>query len=51
MNKLKLWLNSINSQEVCSEHFQGGKKTYLNNVGTIVPETLKPKEIMKEKII
>lgn len=27
---------------VCSEHFPGGKKTYLNNVPTITPKKIKP---------
>ena len=32
------------SHRVCSLHFGGGKKTYLNNVSTIVPKTVKPIE-------
>ena len=27
---------------VCSAHFEGGKKTYDNNIPTIVPKTIKP---------
>ena len=30
------------SHRVCSAHFEGGKKTYLNNVPTVVPKTVKP---------
>ena len=32
------------THRVCSEHFVGGKKTYMNNVPTIVPKTIKPTE-------
>ena len=32
------------SHRVCSVHFPGGKKTYLNNVPTIVQKTVKPIE-------
>ena len=46
----KKWLAMISrknflpsaSHRVCSAHFEGGKKTYLNNVPTIVPKTVKP---------
>ena len=24
---------------VCSQHFEGGKKTYMNNIPTITPKT------------
>ena len=34
----------IASHRVFSLHFAGGKKTYLNNVPTIVPKTVKPIE-------
>lgn len=27
---------------ICSNHFEGGKKTWLNNVPTIGPKTIKP---------
>ena len=29
------------SQRVCSAHFEGGEKTYLNNVPTIMPKTVR----------
>ena len=34
----------VASRTVCSLHFAGGKKTYINNVPTIIPETVKPIE-------
>ncbi|XP_065650766.1 uncharacterized protein LOC136078877 [Hydra vulgaris] len=45
----KLWLAKISrkdfspssSHRVCSAHFQGNKKTYMNNVPTIIPKTVK----------
>ena len=45
----KAWLSKISrkdfiptkSHRVCSSHFEGGKKTYTNNVATIVPKTVK----------
>ena len=48
----KKWLIQISrkdfvpskSHRVCSDHFVGGKKTYMNNIPTIVPKTIKPKE-------
>ena len=48
-NVRKLWLSKISrknftpstSHRVCSEHFVGGKKTYMNNVPTVVPKTIK----------
>ena len=48
-NLRKLWLSKISrknftpstSHRVCSEHFVGGKKTYMNNVPTVVPKTIK----------
>ena len=41
----KIWLQQIsrkdfkltNGHRVCSQHFEGGKKTYLNNVATVFP--------------
>ena len=36
--------NPTASHRVCSLHFAGRKKTYLNNVPTIVPKTVKPIE-------
>ena len=44
----KRWLANISRKDfkptithrVCSAHFEGGKKTYLNNVPTIVPKLL-----------
>ena len=45
----KQWIAKIsrkdfkpNSHRVCSAHFVGGKKTYDNNIPTIVPKTIKP---------
>ena len=38
--------NPTNGLRVCSEHFEGGRKTYMNNVPTITPKTeniVKPK--------
>nr|XP_047124127.1 uncharacterized protein LOC105845508 [Hydra vulgaris] len=44
----KLWFAKISrkdftpsSYRVCSAHFQGNKKTYMNNVPTIIPKTVK----------
>ena len=36
------------SHRVCSEHFIGGKKTYMNNFPTIVPKTVK-KTVLKPR--
>ena len=33
------------SHRVCSAHFTGGRKTYENNIPTIVPKTIKPKQV------
>ena len=41
----KIWLQKIsrkdfkptNGHRVCSQHFEGGKKTYMNNVPTVFP--------------
>ena len=48
-NLRKQWLAKIsrkdfkpNSHRICSAHFVGGKKTYDNNIPTIVPKTIKP---------
>ncbi len=30
------------SHRVCSAHFEGGKKTYMNNIQTVVPKTIRP---------
>ena len=46
----KEWIHWIGRQNfspnehhrVCSEHFPGGKKSYLNNVPTLTPKLLKP---------
>ena len=46
----KIWLSKIilknfkptTAHSVCSAHFEGGKKTYDNNIPTIVPTTVKP---------
>ena len=46
----KVWLHKISRKDfeptdghrVCSAHFVGGKKTYMNNVPLIVPKTVKP---------
>ena len=46
----KKWLHKISRKNfdpttghrVCSEHFEGGKKTYTNNIPTIVPKSIKP---------
>ncbi len=34
---------------VCLKHFVGGRKTYMNNIPTIVPKTEKKKEL-KERV-
>ena len=38
----KIWLSRkdfkpTNGHRVCSQHFEGGKKTYMNNVPTVFP--------------
>ena len=46
----KFWLHKISRKDfeptdghrVCSAHFMGGKKTYMNNIPLIVPKTVKP---------
>eukprot|EP00794_Sanderia_malayensis_P005136 gene5136-biopygen4188 len=46
----KKWLAMISrknfvpstSHRVCSDHFEGGKKTYMNNIPTVVPKTIRP---------
>ncbi len=46
----KKWINLISCKDfrpskyhrVCSEHFVGGKKTYLNNLPLIVPKATRP---------
>ena len=52
----KKWLNAISRKNfddpseyhrVCSMHFAGGKKTYMNNISTIVPKFLKPTQHKK----
>jgi len=53
----KKWLHKISrvdfkpssSHRVCSAHFLGGKKTYMNNIPTIVPKTIKPAEKVQRK--
>jgi len=55
----KAWLHKISRKDfrptdghrVCSDHFVGGKKTYMNNIPLIVPKTLnavqpKPRQTM-----
>ena len=45
----KAWLHKISRKDfrptdghrVCSDHFVGGKKTYMNNIPLVVPRTLK----------
>ena len=47
----KRWIHFISRNDfkpmvghrVCSEHFPGGKKTYMNNVPTVTPKTAKAK--------
>ena len=53
----KKWLHMISRKNfkptsghrVCSEHFVGGKKTYDNNVPTIVPKIIKPTKFKERK--
>ena len=53
----KEWLNKISrknfnptaTHRVCSAHFVGGKKTYMNKIPTIVPNTIKPSETAARK--
>ena len=53
----KIWLSKISrknfipttAHRVCSAHFKDGKKTYMNNVPTVVPKTVKPTPI-KERL-
>ena len=55
----KKWLIKISrkdfvpsiSHRVCSDHFVGGKKSYMNNVPTIVPKTIKPTEWKPRKTL
>ncbi len=40
------WISRVDFQpnehhRVCSKHFEGGKKTYLNNIPTVVPKCMK----------
>ncbi len=30
------------SHRVCSAHFEGGKKTYISNIPTVIPKTIRP---------
>ena len=57
---LKKWLNAISRKNfddpseyhrVCSMHFAGGKKTYTNNIPTIVPKFLKPTQHKNEPLL
>jgi hypothetical protein len=49
-NLRKIWLHKISRRDfkptlthrVCSKHFEGGKKTYMNKIPTILPKTVKP---------
>ncbi|XP_057291809.1 uncharacterized protein LOC130614396 [Hydractinia symbiolongicarpus] len=51
----KTWLSKISRKNfkptsghrVCSAHFEGGKKTYMNNIPTIVPKTIAPTPVKK----
>ena len=52
----KIWLSKISRKNfkpdqaghrVCSAHFKDGKRTYMNNVPTIVPKTIGPTPIKK----
>ena len=46
----KKWIHLVSRKDfspttghrVCSEHFPGGRKTYMNRLPTIVPKTIKP---------
>ena len=46
----KIWLHWISRTDfkpsehhrVCSKHFKGGQKTYLNNIPTVVPKSIQP---------
>ena len=52
----KIWLQKIsrkdfqptNGHRVCSQHFEGGKKTYLNNVPTVFPLSKTPQKVNTE---
>ena len=37
------------SQRVCSAHFEGGKKTYENNIPTITPKLIKQPKIKQRR--
>ena len=37
------------SHRVCSAHFEGGKQTYMNNIPTIVPKSIKPKPVIERR--
>ena len=55
----KKWLYMISRKDfypgpghrVCSEHFVGGKKTYMNNVPVIVPKNKSKKENKERKTV
>ena len=55
----KKWLYMISRKDfypgpghrVCSEHFVGGKKTYMNNVPVIVPKNKSNKENKERKMV
>ena len=53
----KKWLHMISREDfkdsglghrVCSKHFVGGQKTYMNNIPTIVPKTKKQERAERE---
>ena len=53
----KIWLNQISRKDfvsngghrICAKRFIGGRKSYMNNVPTIVPKTIKPPEVKPRK--
>ncbi|XP_057298372.1 uncharacterized protein LOC130629250 [Hydractinia symbiolongicarpus] len=55
----QIWLGKISRKDfkpsvahrVCSAHFVGGKKTYMNNIPTIVPKTIKPSVTIPRKTL
>ena len=55
----KRWINMVSRKDfkptlghrVCSEHFVGGKKTYMNNVPTITPKTVNQKPRYERKTV
>ena len=43
--------NPTISHRVCSAHFKGGRKSYLNNIPTIVPKSTKPKPVVERRTL